>query len=145
MAQEHTLNYADPATGEIEVCKIGLDDLWQALKKGFADFNAKPSHIVFLCVFYPLFAVLLTLFLVGENILHLAFPIVSGFALIGPVVSVVFFEMSRRRESGLDVTWGSAFGFVHSPSFAPILALSVAMMLLYLAQLIYFGLFGAVR
>ena len=148
MAQEHTLENADATTGEIEIRKIGLEDLWQALKKGFADFNAKPSHLMFICVFYPLFAVVLTLLLVGENLLHLAFPVVLGLTLIGPVVSVVFFEMSRRRESGLEVTWGSAFGFVHSPSFAPILALSVAMMLLYvawlyLAQLIYFGLFGA--
>jgi len=57
--------------------------------------------------------------------------------------------MSRYRKRGLDVTWRSAFDFVHSSSFAPIVALSVAMMLLYvawlyMAQLIYFSLFGAV-
>jgi uncharacterized membrane protein len=85
----------------------------------------------------------------GPYLLHLVFPVVSGFTLIGPVVSIGLFEMSRRRERGLDVTWSSAFDFVHSSSFAPILALSVAMMLLYvawlyIAQLLYFGLFGAV-
>ncbi len=126
-----------------------MKDLWQALKEGFDDFKAKPIHVVFLCVIYPLFALLLTLFLIGQNMLHLAFPVVSGFTLIGPVVSIGLFEMSRRRERGLDVTWSSAFNFVHSSSFAPILALSVAMLLLYaawlyMAQLLYFGLFGAV-
>jgi uncharacterized membrane protein len=63
------------------------------------------------------------------------------------VVSVGLFEMSRRRERGLDVSWRSTFDFVHSASFAPILALSVVMMLLYVAwlftaQFLYFGLFG---
>ena len=134
---------------EIGIRKIGVKDLWQALKEGLDDFNAKPSHLVFLCVTYPLFALLLTLFLTSQNLLILAFPIVSGFTLLGPVAAIGLFEMSRRREYGLDVTGGSVFDFVHSSSFAPILALTVAMMLLYvawlyMAQLIYFGLFGTV-
>jgi uncharacterized membrane protein len=149
VAQEKTFRDVQVTSSEIVIRKIGVNDLWQVLKKGFDDFKAKPSHVVFLCVIYPLFALLLTVFLIGENLLHLVFPVVSGLTLIGPVVSVGLFEMSRRRERGLDVSWSSAFDFVHSSSFAPILALSVAMMLLYvawlyMAQLLYFGLFGAV-
>ncbi len=149
MAQEKSFRDVQVTSSEIVIRKIGVNDLWQALKEGFDDFQAKPTHVVFLCVIYPLFALLLTVFLIGENLLHLVFPVVSGFTLIGPVVSVGLFEMSRRRERGLDVTWSSAFDFVHSSSFAPILALSVAMLLLYVAwlyfaQLLYFGLFGAV-
>jgi uncharacterized membrane protein len=64
------------------------------------------------------------------------------------VVSVGLFEISRRRELGLDLSWRSAFQFVHSSSFAPILALTILMMLLYvawlyMAQFLYTGLFGA--
>ncbi len=147
MAQEKTFKDFHTTTGEIGIRRIGLGDLWQALRQGFDDFTFKPTHIVFICVIYPLFALLLTLFLTGENVLHLAFPVVSGMTLLGPVVAVCLFEMSRRREQGLEVSWGSAFGFVHSASFAPILAVSLLMMLLYvawlyMAQLIYFGLFG---
>jgi uncharacterized membrane protein len=149
MAQERSFRDVQVRSSEIRIRKIGMNDLWQALKEGLDDFNAKPSFVAFLIVIYPLFALLLTLFLVNDNLLHLAFPMVAGFTLLGPVISVGLFEMSRRRERGLDLSWRSAFDFVHSSSFAAIVALSVAMMLLYVAWLfvaefIYFGLFGAV-
>ena len=114
MAQEISFRDVQVTSSEIGIRKIGVNDLWQALKEGFDDFKAKPSHIPFLIVIYPLFALLLTLFLVSDNLLHLAFPMVAGFTLLGPVVSVGLFEMSRRRERGLDVAWGSVFDFVHS-------------------------------
>ena len=149
MAQELSFRDVQVFSSEIKIRTIGVNDLWHALKEGFDDFKAKPSLIPFLFVIYPLFALLLTLFLVGDNLLHLTFPMVAGFTFLGPIISIGLFEMSRRRERGLEVTWGSAFDFVHTSSFAAIVALSVAMLLLYvawlfMAQFIYFGLFGAV-
>ncbi len=147
MAQESTFRDVQVRSSEIVIRTIGLKDLWQSLKQGYDDFNASPTIGVFLTVLFPLFALLLTLFSVGKNLLQLAFPMVAGLTLIGPVVSVALFERSRRRERGLDASWRSTFDFVHSASFAPILALSILMMLLYvgwlfMAQFLYFGLFG---
>ena len=147
MAHEASFRDIQVRSAQIGIRTIGLNDLWRALKEGYDDFNAMPTLGVFLTVLYPLFALLLTLFLVGKNLLHLAFPMVAGLTLIGPAVSVFLFEMSRRRERGLDVRWRSAFDFIHSASFAPILAVSVLMMLLYLAwlfmaQFLYFGMFA---
>jgi uncharacterized membrane protein len=148
MAQERSFRDIQVRSSQIGIRKIGVKDLCKALKEGYDDFRAKPSIIAFLIVIYPLFALLLTLFSLGENLLYLAYPMVAGFTFLGPVISVGLFEMSRRRELGLDLSWRSAFDFVHSSSFAPILALSLAMMLLYvawlaMARLLYFGLFGA--
>jgi len=147
VAEEKTFRDVQIPANKIEINKIGVGDLWQALKQGYDDFTAHPTHIVFIAAIYPLFALLLTLFLAGKNVAHLAFPVISGLALLGPAVAVCLFEMSRHRERGREMSWGSAFEFVHSAHFAPIVALSLVMMVLYvawlyMAQLMYTGLFG---
>ena len=120
MAQEMSFRDIQVSSSEIGVRTITLNDLWQSLKEGYDDFNATPTVGMFLTVLlYLLFALLLTLSLVGTNLPHLAFPIVAGFTLIGPVVSVGLFEMSRRRERGLDVSWRSTFEFVTPPRLLP--------------------------
>lgn len=132
---------------QFTVRKIRLDDLWQALRAGYDDFGAKPSSIPLLILFYGLFALVFTLFAFGEELRYLAFPIVAGFTFIGPLAAMVFFEISRRRERGQELRWRAAFRFIHTHSFAPILALSMLMMVLYvawlsMAELIFFSTFG---
>src|SRR4029453_9321884 len=114
MAHEASFRDIQVRSAQIGIRTIGLNDLWRALKEGYDDFNAMPPPGAFLMVVCPLFALLLTLVLVGKNLLHLAFPMVAGLPLIGPAVSVFLFELSRRRERGLDVKWRSAFDFIHS-------------------------------
>ncbi len=136
------------SASEIEVRSITLKDLWQSLREGYDDYGAKPSSVPLLILFYSLFALLFTLFAFGQDLRYLAFPVVAGFTLIGPIAAIAFFEMSRRRERGQELRWRLAFRFIHTSSFAPILALSLLMTLLYIvwlymAELIFFGLFEA--
>lgn len=135
-------------SSEIKVRQITLNDLWQSLREGYSDYGTKPSSIPLLILFYALFALLFTLFVFGQDLRYLAFPVVAGFTLVGPIVAIAFFEMSRRRERGQELRWRTVFRFIHTYSFAPILALSLLMTLLYaawlsMAQLIFFSLFEA--
>lgn len=147
----HEIAAANPKSNTtataVRIRTIGLDALWHSLKLGVDDFRANPSHLVFFCVFYPVFTLLMTRIVIGADMLPLAFPLISGFTLIGPVVAVGLFEMSRRREMGQDVTLKSAAGVIHSPAFPAIVTLAIGMMALYaawiyMADMIYTGLFG---
>jgi uncharacterized membrane protein len=115
--------------------RIGIADLWDALAKGFEDFAAFRDDVVLICVIYPIVGLMLARLAFGYDMLPLVFPMASGFALIGPFAGVLLYEMSRRREQGLSVSWGDGFGVVHSPAFGAILALGLMLMALFLLWL----------
>ena len=80
------------------VRRIGVADLHEALRKGFADFGAYRTDVVFLCLLYPVVGLILSRLIWGFGMLPLIFPLASGFALIAPFFAVGLYEMSRRRE-----------------------------------------------
>lgn len=132
---------------EISTRKVTVGDLKLCLKAGYADFTARPISIPFQIAFYFLVALTIVLFAVDQNLRYLAFPMVAGFNLVAPIIAIAFFAMSQQREQGMPMRWGTAFAFIHTSAFAPLLALSIIMMLLYvgwlyMAEMIYFGLFS---
>jgi uncharacterized membrane protein len=126
---------------------ITPSDLWDSLKRGADDFAAMPSHALFLCVIYPIIGILLVAVTFGNAALPLAFPIAAGFALIGPIAAIGLYELSRRREAGLDSSASHAFDVLRSPSLGAIVVLSLMLMAIFLvwlsvAQAIYVANFG---
>ncbi|HMH05186.1 MAG TPA: hypothetical protein VK579_00765, partial [Terriglobales bacterium] len=64
--------------------KISLSDLSVALRLGWEDFQAMPSHAIVLCVIYPVLGLVLFRMVLGYSVLPLLFPLAAGFTLIGP-------------------------------------------------------------
>src|SRR6266699_6765295 len=127
--------------------KIGFADLKDAAAKGIDDFWVMPTHVIFPAIIYPIFGLFLACMTFGYDFLPLLFPLAAGFALIGPFAATGLYELSRRREQGLDVSWTDAFGVRRSPSLDGILALGVLLMVVFLlwiaaAQAIYIANFG---
>ncbi|HZS64282.1 MAG TPA: DUF2189 domain-containing protein [Xanthobacteraceae bacterium] len=129
------------------VRRVTVADLRDALVRGYADFVAMPSHAVFLLLIYPLAAIFVGGLTLGYNILPLAYPLMAGVALIGPLAAIGLYEMSRRREAGLDADISHTFDVLEAPSFPAIALLGLLLTGLFLAwvaaaQAIYESFFG---
>ncbi|KPH82890.1 DUF2189 domain-containing protein [Bosea vaviloviae] len=129
---DHT-HGAAPALPRIHT--ITTRDLRDALRRGWEDFKAQPSHLAFIALIYPIAGVLLAHLTVSYNIFPLLFPLLGGFALLGPFAAIGLYEISRRRERGLDSSWEHAFALLRSPAIGQIALLGAMLTGLFLAWL----------
>jgi uncharacterized membrane protein len=136
MATSHVMVNAHGEFARPVVQKIGIEDIVDALRLGLRDFSAKPSHYVFLCLMYPIAGIFLAYWSAGANLVPLLYPLMSGFALVGPIAALGLYEISRRREQGLDSSWHHALEVRHSPALPSIIAVSVMLFALFIAWLI---------
>jgi len=126
----------------VTIRRIGLHDIGEAIARGFDDLGAYRADVVFLCMIYPVVGLLLARAALNDNFLPLVFPLMSGFALIGPFAAVGLNEMSRRRELGQEPSWVNGFKVFRSPAIGRILVLGMILAVLFLvwigvAQAIY--------
>ena len=89
------------------VRRIDIADLKDALAKGLNDFGEARSDVIFLCLLYPVAGLVIAKIVFGSGMFALLFPLVSGFALLGPFVAVGLYEMSRQREEGHALSWAT--------------------------------------
>lgn len=119
-----------------EVRRLSTDDLLDALHAGLDDFKAFRTDVLALVLLYPVMGGLLVWFTLDSDLLHIAFPMLAGFALVGPLAAVGLYEMSRRRERGEQASWGDALDLVFSPVMAPIVMLGVCLLGVFVIWLV---------
>jgi uncharacterized membrane protein len=129
------------------VRKISFSDLGDALRLGWEDFKAVPTHAVVLCVIYPVLGLVLFRLVIGYSVLPLLFPLAAGFTLIGPFAALGLYELSRRRERGEEAAAWDAMQVLRAPSFGAMLELGILLLVLFgtwiaAADAIYIATFG---
>ena len=147
MAYLHVITGAEANPALPVVRKIAMSDLREVLAKGIDDFWAFPTHVIFLSIIYPIIGLVLAGFTLSYHLLPLLFPLAAGFALVGPFAAIGLYELSRRRELGLDVSSRDVFGALRSHSTDGIIALGLLLLLIFVlwvavAQAIYVANFG---
>ena len=153
MATQYSDNIVNPkpqpfgVAGPFVIRKIGLSDLSDALRLGWEDFKAVPSHAIILCVIYPVLGLVLFRLVLGYSVLPLLFPLAAGFTLIGPFAALGLYELSRRRERGEEAAAWDAMHVLRAPSFGAMFELGTLLLILFItwiaaADAIYIATFG---
>jgi len=137
--------FGDPTRTVVR--KLSLSDLSAALRLGWDDFQAMPSHAILLCVIYPILGLVLFRLVLGYSVLPLLFPLAAGFTLIGPFAALGLYELSRRRESGEEAAAWDAIYVLRAPSFGAMVELGILLFVLFgvwiaTADAIYIAIFG---
>ncbi|HEV7268705.1 MAG TPA: DUF2189 domain-containing protein [Falsiroseomonas sp.] len=123
------------AEDRAEIRHIGFDALGTALRRGWADFMATPTQLIFLCILYPAIGLVAATLAAGREVMHLFYPMAAGFALVGPIAALGLYEISRRRERGLPASWLNVFDVLRSPAIGAIVALASVLVVVFLAWL----------
>ena len=148
MANFHVIGGATEALEYPTIRKISVSDLFDCLRRGIDDFWEKPSHYILLTLIYPLVGIVLAIWTSGYHTWPLLYPMMAGFALVGPFAAIGLYEISRRRELGLDTSWAHAFEVLRSPALPSIAAVGIMLLAIFTlwlaaAQMLYEGLFGS--
>lgn len=133
--------------GAPKLVRLQPTDCYAALAEGFDDALEMPTYPAFLGLFYALAGLTLVTLSSFADALQLAFPLAAGFALVGPAIAVGLYEMSRRREQGVEADWRDAFTVVRSPALPSILALGLLLFAVFAAwigaaQILYVHIYG---
>ena len=125
----------------LAVSKIEISDLREVLARGFDDFMAYRTDIIFLIAIYPLASLAIGAAALQHEFIPMLFPIVSGSVILGPFVGVLLYELSRRREHNLqhhhadNHSWANALTVARRRNFGAIMLLGAMLVVMYLIWL----------
>jgi len=116
----------------LPVRRVGVDEPWAWLTAGWRDLSRVPLVSLTYGAAFVLASFLLTLGLWLFGLFYLVLPLAAGFMLIGPVLAVGLYEVSRRLEQGRSVTLADALAAWRTHR-GPIATMGLVLMLVLLA------------
>jgi len=116
----------DPNVNPFEVAgNLQLGDLRAALTAGWKDFVQAPRFGLFFGAIFAFSGIALAYVLLARGEVSWLIPATAGFPLLAPFTAVGLYEVSRRREAGIPLNWGSILGAVKGRGDEQILSMGV--------------------
>ncbi len=106
------LTDAAPPQRRIRIRALSVGDIGRAILLGIDDFRAHMRFGLFFGAIYALGGLFIVSALAIYHLPWLIIPVAIGFPLIGPFIAVGLYEISRRREEGLPITWSGVLAEV---------------------------------
>lgn len=93
---------------------LGLKDLFAALAAGWRDFIAHPKFGLFFAAIFVGGGLGLAYFLFSRGEVFWLIPATAGFPLLAPFAAAGLYEISRRREAQMPISWEPVLGAVRA-------------------------------
>lgn len=99
-----------PAPKVPQIRQISVADVFRSMGAGLRDMQRAPLHSLAFGLAYAAFGWLILFLMIRMEWGAYAYPLATGFALVAPMAAAGLYDISRRLERGLPVTWGSVLG-----------------------------------
>jgi len=106
---------------------LTLADLRAILAAGWADFRAFPQFGLFFAAVYVAAGMFLVYALVAWGEAIWLVPAAAGFPLLAPFVAVGLYEVSRRREAAMPMSWRAVLGALRGRGDDQIIGMGVVL------------------
>jgi uncharacterized membrane protein len=104
---------------------LQIADLRAALAAGWDDFRKHPQFGLFFGGIYVVAGLVLYFVLFAGGAVKWLVPAAAGFPLLAPFAAVGLYEVSRRREAGLPMSWGVVLGALRGRGDDQIISMGV--------------------
>lgn len=84
---------------------ISIEDMAEAFAQGLRDFQSAPGYGLAFGAFFALGGVAIVACTRAFGLTYLVYPLVIGFAMIGPFAAIGIYAISRLRDAGTPPTW----------------------------------------
>jgi len=120
---------AGPMRSPVTIHKIPISCIPEILRQGLDDLRHSRTDALLTAVIFPIAGLLFAAAFIIQGLLPFIFPLLAGFALLGPLATLWFAALSRQRERNVD----SIREVFAQPRLQAIQRLSVTAILIFFA------------